>query len=93
VNVSRVKCGLALVSEVTNDLPNLHIVNVETYKLYKEFVLVEVTWRVDLFSCWSIKRFQRLQSFCLFCAAAPTKHARTGTVVHMLGDFSIYSRA
>jgi hypothetical protein len=26
-------------------------------------------------------------------AAAPTKHARTGTFVHMLGDFSIYSCA
>jgi hypothetical protein len=26
-------------------------------------------------------------------AAAPTKHAGTGTFVHMLGDFSIYSRA
>jgi hypothetical protein len=26
-------------------------------------------------------------------AAAPTKHARTGTFVHMLGDFSIHSRA
>jgi hypothetical protein len=26
-------------------------------------------------------------------AAAPTKQARTGTFVHMLGDFSIYSRA
>jgi alkanesulfonate monooxygenase SsuD/methylene tetrahydromethanopterin reductase-like flavin-dependent oxidoreductase (luciferase family) len=26
-------------------------------------------------------------------AAAPTKHARTGTFVHMLGDFSTYNRA
>jgi hypothetical protein len=25
--------------------------------------------------------------------AAPKKHARTVTYVHMLGDFSIYSRA
>jgi len=43
VNVSTVKRGLALVSEVTNDLPNSPIVNVETFKLYKEFVMVEVT--------------------------------------------------
>ena len=34
VNVSTVKRGLTLVSEVTNDLPNSHIVNVDTYKLY-----------------------------------------------------------
>jgi hypothetical protein len=26
-------------------------------------------------------------------AATPTKQARTGTFVHMLGDFSIYNRA
>jgi hypothetical protein len=43
VNVSTLKCGLTLVSEVTNDLPSSPIVNVETFKLYKEFVLVEVT--------------------------------------------------
>jgi len=43
VNVYRVKCGLILVFEVTSDLPNLHIVNVGTYELYKEFVLGKVT--------------------------------------------------
>jgi hypothetical protein len=58
VNVATMRRELTLVSEVTNDLPNSHIVNVETCELYKEFVLVKVTSRVDLFSCWRIKRFQ-----------------------------------
>ena len=43
VNVSTVKCGLAVVSEVTKDFPNSHIVCAETYKLSKKFVQVEFT--------------------------------------------------
>jgi hypothetical protein len=34
-----------------------------------------------------------LACFVGAAAAAPTEHSRTGTFVHMLGDFSIYSRA
>jgi hypothetical protein len=36
-----------------------------------------------------------LKQACFIGAAgaAPIKHARTGTFVHMLGDFSVYSRA
>jgi hypothetical protein len=33
------------------------------------------------------------QYFVGAAATAPTKHAGTRTFVHMLGDFSIYSRA
>jgi succinyl-CoA synthetase alpha subunit len=39
------------------------------------------------------KKMPVLACFVGVVAAAPTKHARTGTFVHMLGDFSIYSRA
>jgi hypothetical protein len=36
---------------------------------------------------------QRFQCFAGAATAAPTKHARTITFVHMLGNFSIFSRA
>jgi hypothetical protein len=34
-----------------------------------------------------------LACFVGAAAAAPKKHTRTGTFVHMLGDFSTYSHA
>jgi hypothetical protein len=45
-------------------------------------VYAEVTQHMPVLAC-----------FVGMAATAPTKHAKTGAFVHMLGDFSIYSHA